>query len=228
MPQKILVIDDEPTTVALIHTLLERRGFAVITALYAQDALRKAYQFQPDLVLLDIMMPDMDGLEVCYRLREISDVPIIFLTARSEIPDIVKGLEMGADDYIIKPYDNDELVARVRTHLRHAPGQVMAEELVFDEGKLHINLVRRDVFLNNKQIHLTAKEFDLLSVLARNAGRVITREELVRQAWASHYTGTLESLKLYVHYLRKKIEDNPDKPRYILSARGVGYRFTKL
>src|SRR5579859_3312990 len=131
MSQKILIIDDEQTTVDLITILLQRRGFEVITALRAQDGLRSAYQSQPDLVLLDIMMPDMDGWEVCRRLREVSDMPIVFLTARSEIRDVVKGLEMGADDYVVKPYDNDELVARVRAHLRRSPTPTVSEELVF-------------------------------------------------------------------------------------------------
>ena len=121
MSAKILVIDDEETTVQLIALLLERRGFDVIKAYRAEDGLRKAYRYQPDLILLDIMMPDMDGWEVCKRLREMSDVPIIFLTARSEVQDVVQGLEIGADDYVSKPYDNDELVARIQAHLRRSP-----------------------------------------------------------------------------------------------------------
>lgn len=134
MPEKILVVDDDETTVQLISILLERRGYEVIKAYRAEEGLRKAYRSQPDLVLLDIMMPDMDGWEVCRRLRELSEVPIIFLSARSEIRDVVKGLEMGADDYIVKPYDNDELVARIKAHLRRTPAQNVSEELVFDGG----------------------------------------------------------------------------------------------
>src|SRR6185295_20100645 len=155
MAEKILVIDDEETTVHLISILLERRGYEVIKAFRAEDGLRKAYRTHPDLVLLDIMMPDMDGWEVCHRLRELSDVPIVFLTARSEIRDVVKGLEMGADDYIVKPYDNDELVARVKAHLRRAPRVTMSEELVFDGGRFRVNFMNREVFVRNEIKHLT-------------------------------------------------------------------------
>src|SRR6188474_1652592 len=131
MAEKILVIDDEETVIELIRLLLELKGYEVFTANRAEEGLRKAYRTHPDLILLDIMMPDMDGWEVCRRLRELSDVPIIFLTAKSEVKDVVRGLEMGADDYVVKPYDNDELVARIKAHLRRAPKPNMSEELVF-------------------------------------------------------------------------------------------------
>jgi two-component system KDP operon response regulator KdpE len=225
MAEKILVIDDEDTTVQLISMLLERRGYEVIKAYRAEDGLRKAYRTHPDLVLLDIMMPDMDGWELCRRLRELSDVPIIFLTARSEVKDVVKGLELGADDYIVKPYDNDELVARIKAHLRRAPTPPVSEELVFDGGEFRVNFLNREVRVHNKQVHLTPKEFNLLGVLVRNAGRVITRTELVKEAWGPEYGDAIDSLKLYVHYLRQKIEEDPNRPHYILTSRGVGYRF---
>ncbi len=225
MAEKILVIDDEETTVQLISILLERRGYEVIKAYRAEDGLRKAYRSHPDLVLLDIMMPEMDGWEVCRRLRELSDVPIIFLTARSEIRDVVKGLEMGADDYVVKPYDNDELVARVRAHLRRAPAPSISEELVFDGGEFRVNFLNREVRVRNKPVHLTPKEFNLLGVLVRNAGRVITRNDLVSEAWGPEYSDAIDSLKLYIHYLRQKVEQDPERPQYILTSRGVGYRF---
>jgi DNA-binding response OmpR family regulator len=225
MSEKILVIDDEEPTVQLIGMLLERRGFEVIKAYRAEEGLRKAYRYQPDLVLLDIMMPDMDGWEVCKRLREMSDVPIVFLTARGEVRDVVRGLEMGADDYIIKPYDGDELIARVRAHLRRSPRPHMSDELVFDGGEFRINFMNREVYVRNEIKHLTPKEFNLLGVLVRNAGRVVTRTELVTQAWGEEYSDAIDSLKLYIHYLRQKIETNPAQPDYILTSRGVGYRF---
>jgi len=225
MGEKILVVDDEETTVQLIAILLERRGYEVIKSYRADEGLRKAYSSQPDLVLLDIMMPDMDGWEVCKRLREMSDVPIIFLTARGEVRDVVRGLEMGADDYIIKPYDNDELVARVRAHLRRSPRPSMSEELVFNNGSFRINFMNREVRVRNEIKHLTPKEFNLLGVLSRNAGRVVTRTELVTEAWGEEYSDAIDSLKLYIHYLRQKVETNPDKPEYIMTLRGVGYRF---
>lgn len=225
MSEKILVIDDEETTVQLMTMLLERRGFEVIKAYRAEEGLRKAYRYQPDLVLLDIMMPDMDGWEVCKRLREMSDIPIIFLTARGEVRDVVRGLEMGADDYVVKPYDNDELVARVRAHLRRSPRPNTSEELVFDNGDFRINFMNREVYVRNEIKHLTPKEFNLLGVLVRNAGRVVTRTELVTQAWGEEYGDAIDSLKLYIHYLRQKVEINPQQPDYILTSRGVGYRF---
>lgn len=225
MAEKVLVIDDEETTVELINLLLERRGYEVITASSAEEGLRKAYRHQPDIVLLDIMMPDMDGWEVCKRLREMSDMPIIFLTARSENRDIVRGLEMGADDYVTKPYDNDELVARVRAHLRRAPKPSMSEEMVFNNGDFRINFMNREVRVRNELKHLTPKEFNLLGVLVRNAGRVVPRNELVTEAWGDEYADAIDSLKLYIHYLRQKVEVDPERPEYILTSRGVGYRF---
>lgn len=225
MSEKILIIDDEEPTVQLIGMLLDRRGFEVIKAYRAEEGLRKAYRYQPDMILLDIMMPDMDGWEVCKRLRDMSDVPIIFLSARSEVRDVVKGLEMGADDYVIKPYDNDELVARIKAHLRRSPRPNMSDELVFDGGDFRVNFMNREVYVRNELKHLTPKEFNLLGVLVRNAGRVVTRNELVTQAWGDEYSDAIDSLKLYIHYLRQKIEINPAQPDYILTSRGVGYRF---
>jgi len=228
MAEKILIIDDEEMTVQLISILLERRGYEVIKAYRAEDGLRKAYRSHPDLILLDIMMPDMDGWEVCRRLRELSDVPIIFLTAKDDVRDVVKGLEMGADDYIIKPYDNNELIARIKAHLRRAPKPSVSEELVFDAGNFRINFISREVRVRGNPIHLTPKEFNLLGVLARNAGRVITRTELVKEAWGPEYGDAIDSLKLYIHYLRQKVEPDPEHPTYILTSRGVGYRFANL
>ena len=147
------------------------------------------------------------------------------MTARADVKDIVKGLEMGADDYIVKPYDSDELIARIRAHLRRVPNTSMSEELVFDGGQFRVNFLNREVVVNNEQCHLTPKEFSLLSVLARNAGRVITRQDLVSEAWGPEYGDAIDSLKLYIHYLRKKVEKDANRPEYILTSRGVGYRF---
>lgn len=225
MAEKILVIDDEETTVQLIGILLERRGYEVIKAYRAEEGLRKAYRHQPDMVLLDIMMPDMDGWDVCHRLREMSDVPIIFLSARGEAKDVVRGLEMGADDYVIKPYENDELIARIRAHLRRAPRPNINEELVFNGGNFRVNFMNREVWIRNELQHLTPKEFNLLGVLVRNTGRVVTRSELVTEAWGEEYADAVDSLKLYIHYLRQKLEVDPDHPEFIMTLRGVGYSF---
>ncbi len=225
MSEKILVVDDDENNVWLVSTILKHNGFEVIEAFSPEEGLKCAYQQHPDLILLDVMMPNMDGWEVCRRLRELSEVPIVFLTAKTGIKDVVRGLDSGADDYVLKPFDNQELVARCRAHLRRKPNIKNEGELVFDNGDLRINFMNREVTVHGKVIDLTPKEFDLLATLARNAGRVLTRSELVKQAWGPEYSDANESLKLYVHYLRKKIEPEPENPRYILTSRGVGYRF---
>jgi len=225
MKDKILVIDDEETTTQLIGILFERRGFEVVKSHSAEEGLRAAYRHQPDLVLLDIMMPDMDGWEVCKRLREMSDIPIIFLTACDQTRDVVRGLEMGADDYILKPFNQEELFARVNAHLRRTPRPNIGEELSFNAGDFVISFLNREVRVRNEIKHLTPKEFNLLGVLVRSAGRVVGRDELVTEAWGDEYGDAIDSLKLYIHYLRQKLEINPNRPQYIITSRGVGYRF---
>ena len=227
MADKILIIDDEKPTVETISTLLTRRGFEVFKAYCGQDGLRNAYHHQPDLVLLDVILPDMDGWEICRRLRELSDMPIIFISARKDKADIIKGLEIGADDYLTKPFDDDELVARIKARLRRSPRTALSEELVFNHGDFRVNFMNREVWIRNSLKHLTPKEFNLLAVLVRNAGRVVTRTELVTEAWGEEYSDAIDSLKLYIHYLRQKLEVNPQQPEYILTSRGVGYRFIK-
>lgn len=225
MPNKILVIDDDENTLWLIGTLLQHNDFEVLKTTSATEGLDLTRDQKPDLVLLDVMMPDMDGWEVCRRLRETSAVPIIFITAKSSVKDVVKGLEIGGDDYVVKPFDNHELLARIRTQLRRGTSERGADELVFVDGDLKINFQTREVTVYGKVVELTPKEFTLLSVLARNAGRVLTRSELITQTWGPEYGEANESLKLYIHYLRKKIERDPNKPEFILTSRGVGYRF---
>jgi DNA-binding response OmpR family regulator len=225
MPNKILVIDDDENTLWLIGTLLQHNDFEVLKTTSATEGLELTRDQKPDLVLLDVMMPDMDGWEMCRRLRETSAVPIIFITAKSSVKDVVKGLELGGDDYVVKPFDNHELLARIRTQLRRGTAERGADELVFADGDLRINFQTREVTVYGKVVELTPKEFTLLSVLARNAGRVLTRGELITQTWGPEYGEANESLKLYVHYLRKKIERTPNKPEFILTSRGVGYRF---
>lgn len=225
MPEKILVIDDDENTLWLIGTLLQHHGFDVVKSASATDALDTLRAQPVDLVLLDVMMPDMDGWEVCRRIRETTAVPIIFITAKSSVKDVVKGLEIGGDDYVVKPFDNHELLARIRTQLRRGTAERGADELTFAEGNLRINFHTREVAVYGKLVELTPKEFTLLSVLARNAGRVLTRSELITQTWGPEYGEANESLKLYVHYLRKKIERDPNRPEFILTSRGIGYRF---
>jgi two-component system response regulator MtrA len=225
MPETVLLVDDDEATLRVLELLLSRRGFEVVKAQTAEEGLRKAYRFQPDVVLLDINMPSMDGYEMCRRLREMSDVPIIFLTALSNTEEVVRGLEVGADDFVTKPWDSDELIARIKAHLRRAPRAPSNEELVFDYGDFRVNFLNREVYVRDQIRHLTPKEFNLLGVLVRNAGRVIPRDDLVRQAWGEEYSDAVESLKLYIHYLRQKLETDPEHPSYIVTSRGVGYRF---
>lgn len=227
MSEKILVIDDDKPTVDYVTGVLKRRGFEVFEAYCAQGGLRQAYSNQPDLVLLDVILPDKDGWEMCRQLREMSDMPIIFLTARSDNKDEVRGFEIGADDYVKKPWDDEVLVARIHACLRRSPRTILSEELTFDQGDFRINFMNREVWIRKSIKHLTPKEFNLLAVLVRNAGRVVPRTELVTEAWGDEYSDATDSLKLYVHYLRQKIEVNPQQPEYIITSRGVGYRFVK-
>ena len=225
MPETILVIDDDEHTLWLVGTLLQHHGFQVLKTASPLEGLKLARDKKPDLVLLDVMMPEMDGWDVCRRLRETSQVPIVFITAKNAMKDVVKGLEIGGDDYVVKPFDNRELVARVKAHLRRGPDNHAADELSFANGDLSINFLSREVMVRGQVVDLTPKEFSLLSLLARNAGRVLTRSELIAQAWGPEYGDANESLKLYIHYLRKKIEKSPERPDFILTSRGVGYRF---
>ena len=227
MAEKILVIDHDKPTVEYVSGLLKRRGFDVFEAYCAQGGLRQAYSNQPDLVLLDVVLPDKDGWEMCRLLRDMSDMPIIFLSAKSDKSDIVKGLDIGADDYVTKPWDDDELVARIHARLRRSPRANLSEELTFNQGEFRINFMNREVWIRKSSKHLTPKEFNLLAVLVRNAGRVVARKELVTEAWGDEYSDAIDSLKLYIHYLRQKIELDPQQPEYILTSRGVGYRFGK-
>lgn len=227
MAETILIIDAEKPIVEMTSLLLKKRGYQVYDAFCAQTGLRMAYQHQPDLVLLDVVLPDRNGWDVCRQLRDLSDMPIIFISARTDKDDVIKGLELGADDYIAKPFDDDELVARIKACLRRSTKTSLNEEFAFNDGDLRINFMNREVWIRNSLKHLTPKEFNLLAVLVRNAGRVVTRSELVTEAWGLEYRDATSSLKLYIHYLRQKLEVNPQQPEYILTSRGVGYRFAQ-
>jgi DNA-binding response OmpR family regulator len=221
MGGKILVIDDDPDFLRVMYHSLKRESYEVATAASAEEGLRYAMLGRPNLVLLDVRMPTMDGWEVCRRLREMSNVPIIFLSASDSPDDVTRGLDMGGDDYVTKPFQMDELLARIKAHLRRVPSPSAAKELTFDRHGLTINFNRREVTVRGRPIELTPKEFDLLATLARNAERVMTRQELVSQAWGSDENSeAAEYLKLYILYLRRKID-----PEVIVTARGVGYRF---
>ena len=225
MSEKILVIDDDPEVREVVTMILEREGFEVVRATSAGHGLRQVFIHHPNLILLDGVMPDMDGWEVCRRLRELSDVPVIFISAKSDVDDVVKGLEVGGDDYLVKPFSPEELVARVKVHIRRTPRPEQIKELSFDSIQMKVNFDKREVTVGGKKVDLSPKEFDLLSALVRNSERVMTREELVAAAWGPDAYDAVDHLKLYILYLRRKLETNPHHPKLILTSRGVGYRF---
>ncbi|MBC7250149.1 MAG: response regulator transcription factor [Anaerolineae bacterium] len=223
---KILIIDDDEKLARLVQLFLQQQGYEVHVASSGLQGLQLAYDLHPDLVVLDIMMPGMDGWMVCSRLRDVSEVPIIMLTAKDGERNIVEGLESGADDYVVKPFSMAELLARIRALLRRVTQDSRVEEMkVFDNGELVINFSKREVIVRGKTVSLTPTEFELLSCLVKNEGRVLPHKVLLRQVWGDEYVGETQYLKLYIRYLRQKIERDASNPEYILTEWGVGYRF---
>lgn len=225
MKASILIVEDEEKLAQAIALYLRNAGFAVEVALDGQAALEAFAQRQPDLIVLDLMLPNVDGWEVCHRIRKESDVPIIMLTARVGEPARVQGLELGADDYLEKPFSLRELVARIHAVLRRAGKK---PQTVIRTGDLQIDLERRDVFVHGEKVELTASEFALLSFMAQHPGRVFTRLQLL-DAMRGSTSETLErAVDSHIKNLRKKIERNPQEPEYIQTVYGVGYRFRAL
>ncbi|NPA31050.1 MAG: response regulator transcription factor, partial [Chloroflexi bacterium] len=215
---KILVVDDEKRIVHFIRLNLEHDGFEVLAAYNGTEALKRVREDLPDLVLLDVMLPDMDGFEVLRLIREVSDVPVIMVTAKGEEEDIVRGLELGADDYITKPFSPRELVSRIRAVLRRyeAVRGGMGDVVVVDD-RLKIDFARRQVWVDGKPIKLRPTEYRLLYHLVKNAGWVLTYEQLLRKVWGYEYRDEHHYVRLYINYLRQKIEEDPSNPRYILT-----------
>lgn len=231
MNEKVLVIDDDKDLAFMLKSQLERKDYKVVTASDGREGLQKAYQVRPDLVLLDLMMPGMDGWEVCQRLRELSNVPIIMLTARSMKGDVVRGLEAGADDYLTKPFSAAELYARIQAVLRRSNrenGQGDSRSAFYTNGHLSIDFDRRIVTVRGERIDFTPTEFKLLSCLVRNEGRVLPHRYLLNEVWGPEYANDIDYVKLYIRYLRLKIEDDPSNPVYIQTEWGVGYRFSEI
>lgn len=227
MTRRVLVVDDEKAIVRLVTFNLEKEGFVTFKACDGEEALRIVREERPDLVILDIMLPRIDGFEVCKRIRQESvQTAIIMLTAKDQEIDTVLGLELGADDYITKPFSPRELVARVKAVLRRT---VPKEEYVRSSetriGGLVINSGSYEVTVDGKPVELTPKEFELLDFLARNAGRVMTRDALLNNIWGYSYAGDTRIVDVHVSHLREKIENNPKNPVYIKTVRGVGYKF---
>ena len=228
MEQTVLVVDDEQNIVNIIAFNLKKEGYEVLTAGDGEEAVEIVEKHQPDLILLDIMMPKMDGYEACRKIREKYNIPIIMLTARAEELDKVLGLEMGADDYVTKPFGTRELIARVKANLRRSvvknePAVEKGNALKF--GKLEIDLDKFEARKDGKVLELTYREFELLKFLAQNLRQVFSRETLLEKVWGYEYYGDVRTVDVTVRRLREKIEDNPGKPEYIITKRGVGYSF---
>ncbi|MBO8141521.1 MAG: response regulator transcription factor [Firmicutes bacterium] len=221
---KVLVVDDEPQISELIAYHLKREGLEAVTAADGTEALEKVAAERPDLVILDVMLPGLDGFSVCQRIRREHSVPIILLTAKTAEEDRVFGLDVGADDYITKPFGIRELLARVRAVLRRTHGYGRRDGALH-RGTLTIDLERRRALLDGRPLELTAKEFDLLHTLARHPGRVFSREELLRELWGYDFIGTTRTVDVHIQRLRYKLGDQAAKPRYIETVHGIGYRF---
>jgi two-component system KDP operon response regulator KdpE len=222
---QILVIDDEPQIQRAIKTILTEKGFKVITASRGEEGLTAAAANEPDLVILDLGLPDMDGVEVCTRLREWTQCPIIILSVRDSEHDKVTALDKGADDYLTKPFGIEELLARVRVALRHSTSRQETQSKVIRAGRLTIDLVWHVVKRGEEEIKLTATEYKLLAYLASNHGRVLTHQTILTNVWDPADANHTEYLRVYMRQLRKKLEVDPERPQYILTEPGIGYRF---
>src|SRR4051812_13334149 len=221
----ILLVEDEPAIAEPLTETLTREGFHLEVAGTAADAVDAATRVRPDLILLDLMLPDGSGFDVCRELRRSSDVPIVMLTARGDEADRVVGLELGADDYVVKPFSAREVTARIRAVLRRAGPTPPNDEGPIQIGELRLDPRRRSVENGGEPVELARKEFELLHRLMREAGRVITREQLIEDVWDMNWFGSTKTLDVHVSNLRRKLEEDPSSPRYIHTIRGVGFRF---
>ncbi len=227
--QVVLVIEDEENLLKAIKYNLEKDGYKVQSAMDGEQGLELARQMEPSFIILDIMLPKMDGIEVCRILRRESNVPILMLTAKSEEIDRVVGLELGADDYVTKPFSMRELMARTKAILRRyslsTNDKAKESGKVLKAGKLEVNISKHVVTLDSKLLELKPREFDLLALLVENAGRALTRDQILENIWGQDYYGDTRTVDVHIRWLREKIEGNPGSPKQIITIRGVGYRF---
>ena len=222
---KILLVDDDPTILQLLKLFLENEGYQVLAAESGSLALEMASKQLPDLAIVDLIMPVLDGFETSRRLRELGVQSVLVMSHRHDERSVIRALEMGADDYLRKPFAVPIFLAKIRTLLRRNGHQVLNESvLMYDDGQLLIDLERRHVEVRGELVQLTPTEFRLLSILLRNVGRVVSHDELIREVWGTEGGASIASLKVYIHYLRQKIEDRPRKPHYLLAEWGIGYR----
>ena len=227
MGKRILLVDDEPLILKGLKYTLEQEGYETDSAMDGEEALEKFFAQPCDLILLDVMLPKLDGLSVCQRIREHSNVPIIMLTAKGEVMDKILGLEYGADDYMTKPFNILEVKARIKTIFRRLSGSMPAEEKkIIRVRDLEVNLLKRTVTLAGREVRLTAKEFDLLHMFITNRGKVFSREEMLESVWKYDYAGEDRTVDVHIRRLREKIERDTSKPEFILTKWGVGYYFT--
>lgn len=224
---KILIIEDEATVRDTLALSLRAEGFEVVTAQTGDEGLILAREADPDLILLDLMLPNLDGLSICRMLRRTSEVPIIMLTARGTEMDRITGLETGADDYVVKPFSLGELIARVRAHLRRGQNGSRTAKTVLQSGDLTLDPAMRRAARGDQALRLTQKEFDLLAELMHNRGAVLSRDLLLTHVWGYDYVGDSHTVDVHIRWLREKIEDDPSTPERITTVRGVGYRFEK-
>jgi two-component system KDP operon response regulator KdpE len=226
MREKILVVEDDPEFLNLTQTWLQNAGYEVLTAEDGVEGMRRVYSGRPNLVLLDANMPKMDGWEVCRRIRDMSDIPVMMVTVNDQKDNRLRGFSNGADDYITKPVDFPELIARVQAVLRRV-GANNQEDIpdTFDNGEIEIDWRSRQVWVRGKRVKLSPTEFKILACLIKNRGWIVTHEQLLEKAWGPNYIGDKSFVKLYIRYLRQKIEADPHKPKFILTERGVGYYF---
>jgi two-component system KDP operon response regulator KdpE len=226
--EKILTIDDNPQLVEMLRLCLEKQEYEVIAAYTGSEGLQKFRENHPDLVILDIMMPDMEGWEICQSLREMSpDVPILILTVLKEKANIVRGLALGADGFVAKPFRPSELVARIQALLRRANMTKASSNRpsFYDDGNLAVDFEGQQAYLRGQPLDLSPTEFRLLACLVRNAGRVVPHKNLLTWVWGPEYADETQYVKLYIRYLRQKIEECPEQPKYVLTEWGIGYRF---
>jgi len=227
--KKLLIVDDDQKLLDALALYFDKQGYRVFTASEGSEGLRRLFQVHPDLVILDIMLPRMDGWEVCERIRKMTNVPIIMLTARGQEADRVKGLKMGADDYVAKPFSLRELAARVEAVLRRSQAaQEQREEILYADDYLVIDGGRMEVRCAGQPVSLTATEWQVLFLLAENTGRVLPTSRILERVWGPEYVDDkVDYVKLYIWRLRQKMEPDPSQPRYILTERGIGYKFAK-
>ena len=224
--EKILIIEDEENILEAVKYTLTQEGYDVFTSVDGEDGLEKAQEIKPDLVLLDVMLPKMDGFEVCRILRKDLEMPVFMISAKAEEIDRVVGLEIGADDYITKPFSMRELVVRVRNSLRRAALNPQVDELeVLKFGELEIHLTSHMAIVSGEEVSMKHKEFDLLYLLASHKGRAFTRDQILQRLWDDEYIGDVRTVDVHVRWIREKIEVNPSRPEKLVTIRGVGYRF---